>query len=1037
MPSLAEHLTERFYDWEMLGRGWQVYDSPLVPEPPFRPFFGHFADGFCDGATDDGRQHTLVSRFIQWLRSPFRSRPRPQAAEAEADAEPELRVDRRTDFVRLGIVVPAGVTYPKDVTAQFLLNLSQCQHLTCLEFLGLPGQITTSLVVDESDAAMATTQLQNHFPDASIATVEDELVEAWEPDAELMCVELGLADECMLPIQTYRSFNPDPLTGLIATLGTLEAGEFGLVQVYFAATANPWAASIRRAVTSPSGREFFANAPGFSKQAATKLASPLYGAVIRLCAQSSRPGREREIVRSLARGLAVADNPDGNRLVPLVNDAYESDDQLSCMIGRATLRTGMLLSLDELLTVVHLPGASVASPALVRSVAKTKAAPAVCRSGSVRLGDNTHLGEIVPVFQPAAYRPRHTYVLGASGTGKSTLLASMIDQDIRAGRGVGVLDPHGDLVSDVLARIPEERVDDVVLLDLSDEAYPVPMNVLSAHSELERNLLASDLAAGFKRLTTSWGDQMTAVLSNGILAILESTRGGTLADLRRFLVEKRFREEYLASVTDDEVVYYWQHEFGLATGKPQGSVVTRLNTFLRPKPIRYMVAHGENRLDVSRMMDEGAIFLARIPQGAIGEENAYLLGTILVSAFHRAALCRQEQAVAERSPFFLYIDEFHDFITPSMAQILSGARKYGLALVLAHQELRQLESRDPEVASAVLTNPATQVLFRLGDHDAKRMEGRLASFTAADLQNLEVGQAVARVERADWDFNLAIPLPPEVPQETHRSRVEAIRERSRARFAVSREEVEQRIAASRPKRDARREESAKESAEQPAAPPEPLKTAPAPEPVEPSKPRDKREKETPTLTATPPAAVMVTPPEPSQGRGGLKHKAIQRLIAHWGEGMGFRAEREKPILDGRGAVDVLLTKGELAIACEISVTTPTAHEYRNLTKCLEAGFGHVVMVSDDEEHLRRIEAKAKDHLEAPSLEQMKFMQPKRLFGFIEEMEEAATEGASEVRGYRVSVNRADLDAASREARMSSVKRTIARSAMRAGRTDLR
>ena len=229
-----------------------------------------------------------------------------------------------------------------------------------------------------------------------------------------------------------------------------------------------------------------------------------------------------------------------------------------------------------------------------------------------------------------------------------------------------------------------------MLLDPSDEAYPVGFNILSAHSELERNLLASDLVSVFRRLSTSFGDQMTTVLGNAILAFLESSEGGTLADLRRFLVEPGFRERFLATVRDPEIVYYWQKEFPLLTGKPQGPILTRLDTFLRPKVIRHMVSQKENRLDFAAIMNGRKILLAKLSQGLIGEENSYLLGTLIVSKLNQIATSRQNMAAAERTPFYLYIDEFHNFVTPSLAAILVGARKYNLGLILAHQELQQL-----------------------------------------------------------------------------------------------------------------------------------------------------------------------------------------------------------------------------------------------------------------------------------------------------------------------------------------------------------
>src|SRR5262249_49791561 len=216
------------------------------------------------------------------------------------------------------------------------------------------------------------------------------------------------------------------------------------------------------------------------------------------------------------------------------------------------------------------------------------------------------------------------------------------------GEGVAVIDPHGDLIDEVLQRIPRKRLEDVILFDPGDEEYPIGLNILAAHSEAEKTLLESDLVSVFRRLSTSWGDQMSAVLGNAVLAILESERGGTLVDLRRLLVEPAFRKEFLTSVKDPHVVYYWTKEFPLLSGRPHGSVLTRLDTFLRPKPIRHMVAQKQSLLDFAQIMDQGKIFLARLAHGAIGEENAHLLGTLLVSKFHQIALGRQNLRETDR-----------------------------------------------------------------------------------------------------------------------------------------------------------------------------------------------------------------------------------------------------------------------------------------------------------------------------------------------------------------------------------------------------
>jgi hypothetical protein len=426
------------------------------------------------------------------------------------------------------------------------------------------------------------------------------------------------------------------------------------------------------------------------KLAAEKISSPLFAAVIRVAAQSPKSARAWRIAEGLGKSLRQFADAASNELIPLTNDEYDDERHADDVVTRRSCRAGLLVNRDELLSLVHLPSASARSAKLKREERKTKAAPALAFGHALKLGLNQHAGKSVPVTMSAEQRSRHMHLVGASGSGKSTLLLNMIVQDIENGEGLCVLDPHGDLIDEVVGRIPEARVPDVVLLDPFDDAYPVGFNILSAHSDLERNLLASDLVSVFRRLSTSFGDQMVTVLGNAILAFLESSEGGTLPDLRRFLVEPGFRERFLGTVQDSEIVYYWRKEFPLLTGKPQGPILTRLDTFLRPKVIRHMVSQKENRLDFAAIMNGRKILLAKLSRGLIGEENSYLLGTLIVSKLNQIATSRQNMAASARTPFYLYVDEFHNFVTPSLAAILAGARKYNLGLILAHQELHQL-----------------------------------------------------------------------------------------------------------------------------------------------------------------------------------------------------------------------------------------------------------------------------------------------------------------------------------------------------------
>ena len=752
MSRLDEQLTEQFRQWELRGRGWQVFDEPVSPEPPFVPFHGNYLPHAP--AIDDGRKPTFLSSLVEKLSHKLSTVPPPAAVEPEPDEKPEPKSLVREKLIEFQASLPDKLDVSREAFEQFLLNLSSCHEPIAFELLGTHKRITAQFAAAVNDVPLLRRQLSAYFPEAVFVPREGALEQAWDGSKgeEVLAVEFGLAHEFMLPLAIGKL---DPFIGIIGALAELKPGELGLFQVLFQPAHEPWPESIVRSVTHADGKPFFVNSAELAGATEKKIARPLFAAVVRILIRAGELERMLQLARDLAGSLRVFAHPQGNELIPLHNQDYPFEKHIEDVLRRQSRRSGMILNSDELIGFVHLPSSAVRSPAFQRQTTKTKAAPLIVRhANGLLLGNNEHAGETVEVRLSPEQRVHHTHIIGASGTGKSTLLFNLIQQDIENNEGVAVLDPHGDLIDRILGIIPSERINDVILVDPSDDQFSIGFNILSAHSDLEKNLLASDLVAVFQRLSTSWGDQMNSVLQNAILAFLESDRRGTIADLRRFLIETPFRNEFLKSVKDSEVVYYWQKSFPHLSGnKSIGSILTRLDAFLAQKPIRYMVSQPENRLDFAHIMDMGKIFLAKLPEGILGRENSHLLGTLLVSKFQQIAMSRQAQQITSRRDYWIYIDEFANFITPSMAEILSGARKYRIGLTLAHHELHQLQ-RSPDVASAVMTHPYTRIVFRVGDDDAKKLAEGFAFFEAKDLRNLETGQAVCRVERSDFDFNL-------------------------------------------------------------------------------------------------------------------------------------------------------------------------------------------------------------------------------------------------------------------------------------------
>jgi hypothetical protein len=998
MASIHQLLSDQFYKWELRGRGWQVFPEPVHPEPPFVPFNGHYLP--AGPIVDDG---LTPSFFGSLFRKVIPKPPAPPPPEPEEEPEPRPLI--RDELVELQISLPADLDIARESFEQFLRHLASCREPIAFELVGIAGRVIVQFAMGEPDAPKVQRQLQAYFPDAVFQPRESGLEEMWDACAgdETLAVEFGLEKEFMLPLESGKV---DPFIGMVGALAHLQVSDLGLFQVLFQPVQNEWAESVVNSVTDADGKPFFVNKPELAGAAEKKVARPLYAAVVRIAVKSETFERALDIASDLAVSLRVFANPHGNSLIPLRNDDYPADEHIVDVLCRQSRRSGMLLNCDELIGFVHLPSSAVRSPALERDSGKTKAAPAIVRNAAgLLLGTNVHFDKAITVKLSSDQRVYHTHIIGSTGTGKSTLLFNLIRQDIKNGEGVALLDPHGDLVDKILGIIPPERIKDVILVDPSDEEFSIGFNILSVHSDLEKTLLASDLVSVFQRLSTSWGDQMQSVLQNAILAFLNSSRGGTLADLRRFLVEKDFRAEFLKSVTSPNVRYYWEKGFTHLSGnKSVGPILTRLEMFLAQPPIALMVSQPENKLNFGEIMDTGKIFLAKLPEGLLGRENSYLLGALLVSKFQQLVMARQAKKVAARRDFWIYIDEFANFITPTMAEILSGARKYRIGLTLAHHELHQLE-RNSEVASAVMTHPYTRIVFRVGDADAKKLADGFSFFEADDLKNLETGHAICKAERSSYDFNLSVSLPETMDEEATLKRQQEVIAASRATYGTPRAEVETML------HQAWEVESPQPKAAKTKRPTNPTSASPAPPVVEP-KPavaenrsvtgsEKESSAEIPKATEIPkavgsPAKERTEPPEDQSvgvshelGRGGARHKTIQERLKKEAEHLGFQAEVEKQLAKGSNqAADLLLRQGGLTIAVEITVTTGVDHEFDNVKKCLASGVGRVAVISTNPRQLEDIAAAVQGGLGSEAAAKVSYHSPD---DFIAELRKLAAE----------------------------------------------
>jgi len=393
-------------------------------------------------------------------------------------------------------------------------------------------------------------------------------------------------------------------------------------------------------------------------------------------------------------------------------------------------------------------------------------------------------------------RRHHIYIIGKTGTGKSTLLKNMVIQDLRLNHGVALIDPHGDLVEDLLNFIPKNRTNEVIYFNPADKENPVGINILEAKGEDEKHLVASSLISIFRHLWKDfWGPRLEHILYNAVLALMD-TPGNTLLGVYRLLVDDKFRERIVANIQDPIVKMFWVEDFENYDPRFRKEIIApvqnKVGQLLTSAPLRNIIGQTKSSVDFGFVMDQKRIFLANLSKGKIGEDKSNLLGSTIVTKMYLAALERQNIPEEHRRDFYLYIDEFQNFSTDIFPSILSEARKYRLNLTIAHQYLYQLPD---SIKHAVFGNIGTIVSFRTGSYDAKELAEEMSPvFTSEDLENLDNHYIYIRM-MIDGKMSRAFSattLPPTAKNGNESERDKILRV-SRERYTVPRHAIEEKI----------------------------------------------------------------------------------------------------------------------------------------------------------------------------------------------------------------------------------------------------
>lgn len=978
----SERATINFYNWEYRYRGYYHFDTPIDIEIPYTPFIhSTYSDTPIE---DDGRVPSLFKQVTKLL-SPPKEKDAPK--EEISEVQPRfLAFEDKPHLVGTSIVFPKETEIQPNRNIEFLNMLSFSEHVISFEIVGTSKSITIQIVCSEQDKTRIKSHFKAYFPLAILQDIEiDDF--GFSIENTIAIADFGLNDEYMRPIATTDNFSIDPLTSIIATMEMLQHNDVAVFQVLFKGITSPLARDISYSVSDGAGGSFFVDAPDMVGCAKDKIANPLFSVVMRIAAQGKDDYQSKYLARELARSVTTVSTSEHNKLIPLSNEGYDYDFHSYNLHHRLSNRLGFVLNSKELNTFLHYPNKTIISQKLGLEAGKTKQVPKTITNQKYLLGINKHYGVETKVMLNDEMRLRHTHIIGSTGVGKSTLITNMMIEDMECGNGCALFDPHGDIVEDILLRIPEHRKHDVILIDPSDENYAIGFNLLQATTDAEKIVLSSDLVSAFKRYATAWGDNMTAVLSNAINTFLESNRNSTLLELKRFLLEESFRKEFLTTVNDPSILYYWNNEYAMVR-KNISPLLTRIDTFLRPKIIRYMLSQNQG-VNFKQCIDEKKIVLIKLSQGLIGESNSFLLGSLFLSKINQAAQGRQLLQKKQRHPYYIYLDEFQNFITPSITKILSGARKYGLGLILAHQELAQIDNT--KVLNSVISNPYIRVCFRLGDMDAKKLESGFSFFDQSDLQNLNTGQTIIRIGTSQDDFNLTTFKLKKINSCSSNIK-DFIIKNTRKRFSISKSELDKQLIA------------LLQSHETKQSPKEKLKEQSI----------QQKNSNKPTVTSTNKNLKLVKDyaleehkedyiKRTEEQNTTRKHRSLQYFVKTIGLQQGYKVDLEAPTKSG-GRVDVSFTLKRLRIAIEISVTNRVEYEIQNIQKCIDDNYTWIIMLSDNSKHLEKIKIQTQKNISKKHHSKIHFTNSKTFTEIINNLSPKPSSSESRIKGYRVKTN---------------------------------
>ena len=664
-------------------------------------------------------------------------------------------------------------------------KLLRDQQQISFEIVALGGVICFYVACPKMVEEMVQKQIQAYYPTAHVEKVKSPNIFVLPGgQGEFASVSLKLAKKFVLPLKTYLKQESDPLSGMTNAMSRLDENSTAAIQLIIKPTNNNWrgaatAASrkIQEGKSSVSSEQWYSKTVGFIFEALGDLfhgttaknqasggmpsekpyqqLTPMQNALLEaINEKASKIGFEtvlRVVTVSANKAIAEANlqaitasfmqfgTPELNNIKVKKSDNALVKDYI---LRRFDDKTS-ILNTEELASIYHFPNHFVDTPNIQWLMSKEMPPPANLPSEGTVLGKSVYRGIESPVRIKQDDRRRHVFMIGKTGTGKTTLFLTAIEQDIKEGKGVCYIDPLGDAIEDIMGKIPANRMEDVIVFDPSDTDFPMGLNLMEFHTPDQRDFIIQEAIQIFTKLfdpgqTGIVGPQWEHWFRNAALTIMAQPGGGTLIDVPRIFTDDVYRTKLVSNVTDPIVKSFWEQQLAKTADFHKSEMynyfISKFGRFMTNDLMRNIIGQKKSAFNIRQVMDEGKILLINLSKGKIGEVNSALLGMVIVSKIQMAAFSRADIPEEDRRDFYLYVDEFQNFTTDSFATILSEARKYHLNLNITNQYIAQLKEN---IRDAVIGNAGTLVSYRIGAADAEFLVKEFPGVGVSDFTNIE------------------------------------------------------------------------------------------------------------------------------------------------------------------------------------------------------------------------------------------------------------------------------------------------------------